>query len=220
MATVAQDYRRRITRRARRYNVSISDTAADRLGAYLDLLSMWNRRINLTSLDDPDVAVDRLVLEPLIAAKYVGPAASVIDIGSGGGSPAIPLKISLPGIALTMVESKTRKSAFLREAVRQLELDRVWVESRRYEELLGHPRMHESMDAVTVRAVRVESSVLLSFQAFLRVGGQVLLFRGPGSKGDSHFPPPLQFESEHPLIESLRSRLVVLRRLPVGTGGH
>ena len=46
-----------------------------------------------------------------------------MDVGSGGGSPAIPLKLAAPAVALTMVEVKARKSAFLREAIRQLELD-------------------------------------------------------------------------------------------------
>jgi 16S rRNA (guanine527-N7)-methyltransferase len=212
----AQDYRRRIARRAKRCNVDLSGPVADSLAAYLDILSVWNKAINLTALDDPDAAVDRLVIEPLIAARYVPPDATVIDIGSGGGSPAIPLKIVLPAISLTMVESKTRKAAFLRDAVRRLALDRVTVEARRYEELLATPAMHESVDVVTVRAVRVEDSVLLSLQAFLRIGGEVLLFRGPGKLDGGNFPFPLQFESEQPLVESLRSRLVVLRRMRVG----
>lgn len=114
-----------------------------------------------------------------------------------------------------MVESKTRKAAFLRDAVRRLGLDRVSVEGRRYEELLGAPQMHESMDVVTVRAVRLDDSVLRSVQAFLRVGGQVLLFQGPG-EGDNHsYPHPLEFEAEQPLVESLRSRLLILRRLAI-----
>jgi 16S rRNA (guanine527-N7)-methyltransferase len=217
VTTALQDYRRRIARRARRCNVVLAPVLADHLAAYLELLAVWNKRINLTALDDADAAVDRLVLEPLLAAKYLSAGAAVIDIGSGGGSPAIPLKIVVPGITLTMVESKTRKAAFLRDAVRHLGLEGVSVESKRYEELLGAPHMHESMDVVTVRAVRVETSVLLSLQAFLRVGGQVLLFRGPGKAGVEHYPPPLEFEAEQPLVESLRSRLVILRRQEIGS---
>jgi 16S rRNA (guanine527-N7)-methyltransferase len=213
VTTAEKDYRRRLLRRARRCNLTISSATADRLVGYLDLLSLWNQRMNLTALEDPDGAVDRLILEPLLAARSVIPESVVIDIGSGGGSPAIPLKIAVPSIALTMVESKVRKGAFLREAVRQLGLERVNVEVRRFEELLARPNMHESADVVTVRAVRVEPSVLGNLQAFLKEGGRILWFMGQGSANLDRLPYPLIAESDEPLVESLRSRLVTLRRV-------
>jgi 16S rRNA (guanine527-N7)-methyltransferase len=213
VTTAEKDYRRRLLRRARRCNLTISSATADRLVGYLDLLSLWNQRMNLTALEDPDGAVDRLILEPLLAARSVIPESVVIDIGSGGGSPAIPLKIAVPSIALTMVESKVRKGAFLREAVRQLGLERVNVEVRRFEELLARPNMHESADVVTVRAVRVEPSVLGNLQAFLKEGGRILWFMGQGSANLDRLPYPLVAESDEPLVESLRSRLVTLRRV-------
>ncbi len=90
--------------------------------------------------DAGDEAIDRLLIEPVLATKYLpAPDATVLDIGSGGGSPAIPMKLAAPGISLRMVESKTRKAAFLREVVRTLELDRTAVEAVRFEELLVAP---------------------------------------------------------------------------------
>ena len=207
------DQKRRLLRRARKENVSLPGDLADALLAYLELLALWNRKINLTSLEDPDAAIDRLILEPLIAAKHVPPEAAVIDIGSGGGSPAIPLKLAVPKLRLWMVESKVRKSAFLREAIRQLDLRETFVETRRYEEMLSLPTMHESMDVVTIRAVRVETATLLGVQAFLKQDGQVLLFRCPGDGAFEYLPPPLRFEAEEPLVEALRSRLVKIRKV-------
>jgi len=203
-------------RRARKANITLSEEATDRLGTYLDLLSLWNRRINLTALEDPDAAVDRLVLEPALAARHLTGAMSVMDVGSGGGSPAIPLKILVPGLSFTMVESKTRKAAFLREAIRELHLEKTTVESCRFEELLALPERHESVDTVTVRAVKIDPSFLMNVQAFLRVGGQVLLFRSSGQRDPDRWPFPLVVETEEPLVESLRSRLVRLRRVAIG----
>jgi 16S rRNA (guanine527-N7)-methyltransferase len=213
VTTAEKDYRRRLLRRARRCNLTVSSATADRLAAFLELLTLWNQRMNLTALDDADAAVDRLILEPLLAARNLEPGSTVIDIGSGGGSPAIPLKIAVPSIALTMVESKVRKGAFLREVVRQLELDRASVEVRRFEELLSRPEMHEAADVVSVRAVRVEPSVLGNLQAFLKDGGRVFWFVGPGLANVDRLPFPLVAESDEPLVESLRSRLVTLRRV-------
>lgn len=210
-----QDRRRRLARRARRVNLSIPTELADALLAYLELLALWNSKINLTALDDPDAAIDRLILEPLLAARHVPTAASVIDIGSGGGSPAIPLKLAAPRIKLWMVESKTRKSAFLREAIRQLDLRESFVETKRYEELLSSPTLHESMDVVTIRAVRVESATLLGLQAFLRPGGELFLFRASGDGAVDYIPPPMKLEAEEPLVESLRSRLIRIQKVAI-----
>jgi 16S rRNA (guanine527-N7)-methyltransferase len=210
-----QDRRRRLARRAKRVNLSIPDQLADAVLAYLELLALWNAKINLTSLSDPDETIDRLILEPLIAARHLPDNASVIDIGSGGGSPAIPLKLAAPRIKLWMVESKTRKSAFLREAIRQLDLRESFVETKRFEELLALPTLHESMDVVTIRAVRVESATLMGLQAFLKPGGSLYLFRASGDGGIDYIPPPLRLDADDPLVESLRSRLVRLQKVGI-----
>jgi 16S rRNA (guanine527-N7)-methyltransferase len=211
LARDAEDWRKRIARRARRANL---DPSVDQIAAhaeFLTLLSAWNSRMNLTALDDRDDAVDRLILEPIAAAKLLQGARSILDIGSGGGSPAIPLKIQLPDAALCMVESKIRKGAFLREAVRKLKLENVRVESRRFEELLTDASVHECCDVLTIRAVRVQLSTLVSTQAFLKPGGRLALFRGPGEELPP-VVPTLAVESDEPLVETLRSRLLTLRK--------
>ena len=207
----ADDWRKRILRRGKRANLELTAGELDRHAAFLSLLSAWNARMNLTALHDRDDAVDRLILEPVAAAKLLEGATSLLDVGSGGGSPAIPLKIQLPHASLCMVESKIRKGAFLREAIRRLELSDARVEGRRFEELLTDVAVHECCDVVSIRAVRIQASTLVAAQAFLKPGGRLALFRGPGEA-----PPPavpmLATERDEPLIESLRSRLLILRK--------
>ena len=87
------------------------------------------------------------------------------------------MALAVPGAHLLMVESKTRKSVFLQEAVRALELE-AGVATARFEELLAKPDLHEAHDLVTIRAVRIEARVLMSIQAFARPGGLIFLFRG------------------------------------------
>ena len=176
--------------------------------------------MNLTGLKLSEVspdAVDRLLIEPIIAAKYVPvKTARMLDIGSGGGSPAIPLALAVPHVRLLMVESKTRKSLFLREAVRAVGLTDAEVATARFEELLARPDLHEAHSLVTVRAVRIESRMLLALQAFAEPGGLLFLFRGSGSTDTAEtVTPPLAWKATYPLIESLRSRLVVLEKRAV-----
>jgi 16S rRNA (guanine527-N7)-methyltransferase len=216
-----RDFQGRLRRRARRAGVDVSSDLGGALERYYTLLAKWNAKINLTSrLTAPgeDEAIDRLLIEPLVAARHVAAESrSLIDIGSGGGSPAIPLALAVPRLHLRMVESKTRKAVFLREALRVLQIGRAEVNTSRFEELLTRPELHEAVDLVTIRAVRVEPRTLLSLQAFLRPGGQLMLFRGPGGAevADS-LTPPLTWLATYPLVGALRSRLVVLTKNAVG----
>jgi 16S rRNA (guanine527-N7)-methyltransferase len=208
------DIRSRLVRRAGRNNIFIGDPLADRLAAYYELLARWNRKINLTSLENLDEAVDRLLLEPLVASRFLPASANLLmDIGSGGGSPAIPFKLAVPRLKLTMVEAKARKSAFLREAVRHLGLEGTQVETARYEELLARPELHEAHDVLSLRAVRIEARALNTLQAFLAPGGVIMLFRGPGGpQVPAALVPPFEWTSTHPLVESLQSRLTILTK--------
>jgi 16S rRNA (guanine527-N7)-methyltransferase len=172
----------------------------------------------LTSLpveDGGDQAVDRLLIEPVLAGKYLPRAdVNVMDIGSGGGSPAIPMRLAAPAISLRMVEAKARKTAFLREVTRQLSLERIEIETGRFEQLLARPELHESADIVTLRAVRVEGRTLLGVQAFLKPGGRLFLFRSTTTP-DAQIPvqPPLSVREAYPLVDVLGSRLVILEKL-------
>lgn len=206
-----RDLHSRLARRASKAGLFVAEPLIDRLVAYYELLARWNRKINLTSLENPDEAFDRLLVEPLVAAKHLQSSAQrLIDIGSGGGSPAIPFKLAAPHLRLTMVEVKARKSAFLREAIRQLNLDGADVETTRYEELLVRSELHEACDVVSLRAVRTEVRVLTSLQAFLKPGGALMLFRGPSGPDTPSLVPPLEWGGTYPLVEALQSRLTVM----------
>jgi 16S rRNA (guanine527-N7)-methyltransferase len=212
---VAQrDFRTRLSKRASKAGLFLPGELTADLVTYYELLSRWNRKINLTALENVDEAIDRLLLEPVAAAKHFPEAtASVMDVGSGGGSPAIPMKLATRSVSLTMVEVKARKSAFLREAVRTLHLDKTTVETSRYEELLARPELHEAFAVLSLRAVRVEVKILHTLQAFVRPGGVLFLFRGPSGPAIPELVPPLRWIATVPLIETLQSRLTVLQKL-------
>mgnify|MGYP003555692470 CR=1 FL=1 len=207
--------RERLARRAAKAGLSLSQSKLTELEAYFELLRKWNQRVALTALPVErigDEAVDRLLIEPCLASRHLPDTASIaIDVGSGGGSPAIPMKIMVPRISMLMVESKARKSAFLREAVRHLGLADTHVESVRFEELLVRPELHDLADVVTLRAVRTSPKTLTALQSFLKPGGSLFLFTTSGS----HIPPTPQLShlASHALLSSLGSHLEILRRV-------
>ena len=103
--------------------------------------------------------------------------------------------------------------------MRQLALGDAVVENRRYEELLARPELLERFDLLSIRAVRVEPRVLMTLQAFLRLGARLLLFRGPaGPAAPGNVMHPLEWEATVPLVESLQSRMTILRKRASGAG--
>ncbi len=112
-----------------------------------------------------------------------------------------------------MVEAKARKSAFLREAVRQLSLSDTEVLNARMEELLARPDLHESADLVSIRAVRADQKLWTMVSAFTKPGAFVLWFRSSSDRSrDVVFFPSFLLHSVEPLNPTEGSELAVLRK--------
>ena len=217
----SRDFQDRLALRAEGAGVTVPRELGDRLETYYRLLVTWNRKINLTGmdLDEPTPeALDRLLIEPLVAARHAPAGVTkMIDIGSGGGSPAIPFGLAVPGLRLLMVESKTRKSVFLREVSRALGMQ-AGVLTSRFEALLARPELLEAYDLLTVRALRVDPPLLLDLRAFVRPGGHIFLFRSASGDVRLSLPPNLSSSGTFPLVDSLGSRLAVFsKNVPRGT---
>jgi 16S rRNA (guanine527-N7)-methyltransferase len=165
-------------------HVSVPSEIVTLLETYFRLLAQWNVKINLTALPlqtPTDQTFDRLFIEPLAAATVVTESPGIwFDLGSGGGSPALPLKLIRPALSLTLVESKTRKAAFLREVVRILRLPRTEIANVRFEEI--EPAAYRGADLVTVRAVKPDDALLKVSARLLKPGGRLLLFGKPLDK--------------------------------------
>ena len=216
----ARKVRERLLRRARHAGLDLAPTLATGLEAYYFELARWNAKVNLTAFsldgDGNDQAVDRLLIEPVLAARHLPPrATSMLDAGSGGGSPAIPMKLARPDLALHMVEVKVRKSVFLRQVARSLSLTDTFVLNTRFEELLTRADLHEAMSVVSIRAVRVDTKLMTTLQAFLQPGGQLLSFVSASTKQIAPVPPMVQVGS-YDLLPQNRSRLVVLQKSSIG----
>lgn len=208
------DFPRRLLERAEAAGLAIESSIVPPIESYYRLLTHWNRRINLTSLQlDPigPEGLDRLFLEPLAAAPYV-PHSSIdwIDLGSGGGSPALPLKIARPRGRLTLIEARSRKAAFLREAVRELNLQEVNVVNDRFELSASREELSAAADLVTVRAVKVDDILARAVRQVLRANGQLLLFLRHGGVDDVTLPG-LSPTSTTRLLPNRDSALVVFK---------
>jgi 16S rRNA (guanine527-N7)-methyltransferase len=175
------------------------------LASYLELILKWNARTNLTAIRTPEEIVRRHFGESLFTGLHLGPCATLLDFGSGAGFPGIPIQILHPEIAVTLAESQGKKAAFLREAVRVLNLKtEVWakrVESmppnRQFDTIVL--RAVDDMDTAVREAARRASRKVLILSTFGRTY--------PALAG--HFYPAKSI----PLPESKDAVLQILHRL-------
>jgi 16S rRNA (guanine527-N7)-methyltransferase len=220
----SREFATKLNRRLARADVgALPPEATERLAAYYQLLGRWNTRINLTSLalpNAPPATLDRLIVEPLAASRFVPEGVlRWADLGSGGGSPAVPLKIVRPAARLTMVEATTKKAAFLREVVRELGLTDTNVESIRIEQLAEVTPLGGVFDLATARALRITPQLLKAVARLLVRQGLLQLF----AAGEPELSTIDEFTvgSIHKLVTGSGTRLVVLRpvgaRVPRGT---
>ena len=150
----------------------LSDEQSAALEDHYELLVRWNRRMNLTSVEDPEELVVFHYGESLFLACQLPPGAcSVADIGSGPGFPGVPVGVQRPDCRVTLVESNSRKCVFLREATRNF--SNMTVEEGRVESLAGH------YDWVVSRAVNWEALV----PEIKRLGRSVALLLGESDAG-------------------------------------
>ena len=202
MTSTGESTSDRLKSRAGTLGLVATDATVAGLAAYYDLLQRWNETINLTSLGDTDDAIDRLIMEPLVASKFLPRGGRIVDVGSGGGSPAIPLAIALGSATLVMVESRGRKAAFLREALRLLEIAGR-VETDRAETLADRPEFAEAADIVSMRAVRMTSQLSRTLSKLLARGGVLAVF----SRHSEPIPQGFKAAGAHLLIPATQSFL-------------
>jgi 16S rRNA (guanine527-N7)-methyltransferase len=116
--------------------LDLPDAVQHKLLAFRDLLLKWNRTYNLTALRDPEQVVSHHLLDSLAILPHVGGGA-LLDVGSGGGLPGIPLAIARPELAVTLVDTVQKKTTFLQQAAIELGLKNVAVHHARVEEMRG-----------------------------------------------------------------------------------
>lgn len=193
------------------YGVSIDGKLGQQLATYLDRLLETNRSFNLTAVTEPELAwhkhiLDSLSLLPCFAARP--DLRSVVDVGSGGGLPALPLAIALPDHNFTLLESIGKKARFLAEVSAELGLKNVCVVETRAE-LYGQAEGRERFDIATSRAVSRLPVLLELTLPLVRVGGQKLALKGEQAE--------LEVAEAKRALELLGGAVSGLRRTRTGT---
>ena len=197
---------------AGREELDLPESCLDRLTVHYNLLVKWNRAVRLVGDVDPRVVVRRHVLESLSLLPFVHePRGALLDIGSGNGFPAIPLKCALEELRIGLVEPTLRKSVFLSNVISELGLTDATVLRRRVDRPRDLMRMGR-WDCITMRAVAAIAAVVEAGPVVLRPGGRILLLVGEAGRAEAlgRVAAPLQVLTERRLPSSRGSYLVVI----------
>ncbi|CAG1065109.1 Ribosomal RNA small subunit methyltransferase G [uncultured bacterium] len=159
--------------------VGLSDAQLKAFLKYLRELQAWNKKINLTSITGEKDIIIKHFLDSLTSVRFLSGVDTLLDIGSGGGFPGLPLKIALPSLNITMMDSVEKKVHFIRHMIRILDLKGAEAISGRVESPELIYRLSGAFDCVTSRAfAELEAFVALG-TPYVKPGGMLLAMKGP-----------------------------------------
>jgi 16S rRNA (guanine(527)-N(7))-methyltransferase RsmG len=138
------------------FQIELSESQRILLGKYCDELVHWNQKINLTALAGASL-VRRLVVEPVWIARKLQMRESLLDVGSGNGSPAIPFQIVCPSLLCDLVEVRAKRAAFLRHLTATLKLSNSRIHRARFEDVVSALRTPRW---ISLQAVRLSKDLI------------------------------------------------------------
>lgn len=163
----------------REVDIEINDNQAEKLIGYMDRLLEKNKHINLTRITDEDEFIKLHILDSLTLLKTIkNPQANILDVGTGGGFPGIPLAILLEEAQITLMDSTRKKLSVVESIAQELEINNVKILHGRAEELGQDFNYRERYDVVTSRAVANLTLLSEYCLPLVKVGGQFLSMKG------------------------------------------
>jgi 16S rRNA (guanine527-N7)-methyltransferase len=173
--------------------LALPEAAQQKLLDFRTLLLKWNKTYNLTALRDPDQAISHHLLDSLVILPHVGDG-KLLDVGSGGGLPGIPLAIARPELSVTMVDTVQKKATFLQQAAIELALPNVTVHHARVETMTGQ------YSQISSRAFAELGLFVSLTRHLLKPGGRWLAMKGVNPEAEiSALPADVVVEAVIPL---------------------
>jgi 16S rRNA (guanine527-N7)-methyltransferase len=153
---------------------------------YKDLIKEWNEKINLTAIKEDEEIIKKHFIDSMKVFKFEGlkNAKNVIDIGTGGGFPGIPMKIMKPEINIVLLDSLNKRIKFLNEVIKDLQLEKITTIHGRAEDFAQEAKYREKFDVAVSRAV-ANLTVLSEYCIpYVKVGGYFVAMKGPAAEDE------------------------------------
>lgn len=162
-------------------NLNLTEEQLKKFEKYYELLVFYNEKFNITAITEKEEVYKKHFVDSLLGVdKFIN--GKLIDIGSGGGFPAIPLKIYNDSLDVTLVEATGKKCEFLKEVINVLELKGIKVINDRAETLVKKEGFREAFDYCSARAVARLNTLLEYCLPFVKVGGEFIGYKGDATE--------------------------------------
>lgn len=161
--------------------IIFTDDMANKFEDYYNLLIEWNKKINLTAITEKEDVYKKHFVDSIKAISYskIKESKTLIDVGTGAGLPGIPIKIILPDLDITLLDSLNKRVIFLEECITKLKLDKISALHGRAEDFAQDKRFREKFDIVISRAVANLPVLVEICLGFSKVGGYFVALKGP-----------------------------------------
>lgn len=161
-------------------NISYDDFLIDQFRKYMLGILEWNEKVNLTSILEPDDFIKKHYIDSLLCINYkeFQQADLVIDVGTGGGFPGIPLALAAPDKEFVLIDSLNKRIKIINELCRDTGIQNVTAVHGRAEELARKKEYREKYDLCVSRAVANIATLSEYCLPFLRRGGCFLAYKG------------------------------------------
>ena len=169
---------------AKNLDIQIDKRKIEKFAIHALELMKWNQKTNLTAITDPFEVAVKHFLDSIVPVKIIPSNASLLDIGSGGGFPGIPLKIILPSLSVTLIDASRKKVSFLKHIIRILELKNIDALQIRAEEFANKPGVAKKFNVIISRAFSSMTTFALTALPFLKKEGAIIAMRGNVSGDD------------------------------------
>lgn len=201
----------------------VSVEKAELFASHASELLLWNRKVNLTAITDPlEIAVKHF-LDSIAAVPLIEPEASILDIGSGGGFPGIPLKIMSPSSSVFLIDASRKKTAFLNHLIRLMKLQHISARHARAETLAQDSEFKNRFDLIVCRALTDLKTFVEMAYPLLAAQGSLLAYKGSlseleikelqnlnGHPRDSKTPWAISIQKHHlPFLNQPRTLVVI-----------
>jgi 16S rRNA (guanine527-N7)-methyltransferase len=198
---------------AAQLGIMVSAAQAQAFALHGKALIQWNRKTNLTAIVDPEQLAVKHFLDAIAPLAHIPDQGSLIDVGTGGGFPGLPLKILRPKQPMTLIDGVRKKITFIKGMIRRLGLSDITALHARAE-ALGQMDDHRGRYAAVVcRAVADPDAVARMTEGLLAPRGRIIVYQGPNAPALS---APID---EHRPVDT-RRRTVVAYRLPFTEDGR
>ena len=192
----SQEWKDLITDGAGEFNIQLDQGKTDQFAVHAVELIKWNRTINLTAITDPVEVAVKHFLDSIVPACQIPPGAALLDIGSGGGFPGIPLKILIPSLSVTLIDSSRKKVSFLKHVIRSIKLKDIEAYHIRADDLAKNSAFVNAFDIIVSRALSAMDTLVETALPLLAKKGMIIALKGIAPEAE---------------IESMRS--LIIKRL-------